>query len=78
MYYNTVTIYLIHLGPDELLAVVVWRHELVHDVDEAPEGVLLVHEEQGNGRDPVEALAVLDLGVVQAVRQQYSPQLRNT
>ena len=29
---------------------------MLNDVDEAPERVLLVHEEQGDGSDTVEAL----------------------
>ena len=50
--------YLIDLRPDELLVprVVLRRHEVLHDIDEQPEGVLLVHEEQRDRHDAVEAL----------------------
>ena len=47
-----------HLTSDELpiSAVVLWRHEVFHDVDEQPEGVLLVHEEERYRHDTIEAL----------------------
>ena len=64
---------LVHLGPDELLAVVVLGHHHLHDVDQTPEGVLLVQEEKGNGGESVEALAVLNLGVVKTVSKENSP-----
>jgi hypothetical protein len=44
------------LGPDQLFAVILRRHQLFNNVDETPEGVFLVHEEQSNGGDPVETL----------------------
>jgi hypothetical protein len=49
---------LIYLSPDELLvpAEVLRRHEVLNDVDQRPERVLLVHEEQGDRSDPVETL----------------------
>ena len=59
--------YLINLGPCHLLGIVGCWHEDLHDVDQAPEGVLLVQEEQGYGGDPVEPLAVLNSGVVQTI-----------
>ena len=47
-----------HLTSDELpiSAVVLWRHEVLHDVDEQPEGVLLVHEEERYRHDTIETL----------------------
>jgi hypothetical protein len=46
------------LGSDELLvsAEVLRGHEVLDDVDQRPERVLLVHEEQGDRSDPVEPL----------------------
>ena len=54
--YQKNQIYLINLGPNQLLAVIFWRHQLFHNVDQTPEGVLLVHEKQSNGGDTVESL----------------------
>ena len=67
--------YLIDLSPDQLLAVEVVWHDDLDDVDQCPEGVFLVHEEQGDGGDPVESLAILGLWVVEAVGKQHTPQL---
>ena len=55
---NQKSFYLVDLRADELLVpgVVLRRHEVLHHVDEQPEGVLLVHEEQRDRHDPVEAL----------------------
>ena len=65
------------MRPDQLVvaAVILRRHEVLDDEDQTPECVLLVHEEQGDGGDPVEALAVLHVGVVDAVGQKDAPQL---
>ena len=68
---------LINLGAQHLLPVVIIREEELQDVEQAPEGLLLVEEEQGDGGDPVEALTVLDIGVVQTVGQQHSSQFGN-
>ena len=47
-----------NLTSDELpiSTVVLWRHEMLHDVDEQPERVLLVHEEERYRYDAIEAL----------------------
>ena len=47
-----------HLTSDELPipAVILGRHEVLHDVDEQPEGVLLVHEEERYRHDTIETL----------------------
>ena len=58
---------LVHLGPHHLLLVVCLRQQHLQDVEQAPEGLLLVQEEQRDGGDPVEALAVLDIRVVERV-----------
>ena len=63
---------LVHLGPDHLLLVVGLRQQHLQDVKQAPEGLLLIQEEQRDGGDPVEALAVLDVWVVKTVGQQDS------
>ena len=68
---------LINLGAEHLLPVVIIREEELQDVEQTPEGLLLVKEEKGDGGEPVEALAVLDIGVVQTVSQQHSSQFGN-
>ena len=47
-----------HLTSDELpiSTVVLWRHEVLHDVDEQPERVLLVHEEECYRDDAIKSL----------------------
>ena len=70
--------HLINLSSDQLFTVELWRHQLFHDVNKTPEGVLLVHEEQSYGGDPVEPLAVLDLGVVETVGEQDTTEFRNS
>ena len=60
--------HLINLCPNELLAVELRGHQLLYDVNQAPESVLLVHEEQGYSGDPVEPLTVLHLRIVQTIR----------
>ena len=70
--------HLIHLGTNHLFPVVVLREEDLQDVQQTPECLLLVEEEKCNGGDSVEALAVLDVRVVEAVGQQDSPQLGDT
>ena len=59
--------HLIHLGPQHLFLVVALRHQDLQDVEQTPEGLLLVKEKEGNGSDPVESLAVLQLRVVETV-----------
>ena len=63
---------LIHLSAQHLFPVVIIRQEELQDVEQAPEGLLLVQEEEGDGGDPVESLTILDIWVVEAVRQQDS------
>ena len=59
--------YLINLCPQHLLPVIIIRQEELQDVEQAPEGFLLVQEEKGDGGDPIKALAVLDIWVVERV-----------
>ena len=58
---------LINLGTEHLLPVVIIREEELQDVEQTPEGLLLVQKEKGDGGDPIEALAVLDIRVVERV-----------
>ena len=50
--------YLVYLSSNELLvpAEVLRGHEVLHNVDQGPECILLMHEQQGNGSNPVETL----------------------
>ena len=50
---------LVDLCPNELLGVVVEGHYHVHDVDQQPEGVLLIEEEQGDSSDAIKTLFIL-------------------
>ena len=63
-------IYLINLSPCHLLGVITARHENLHNVHQAPERVLLVQEEEGDGGYPVEPLAILYIRVMQAVGKE--------
>ena len=47
-----------------MLGVITARHEDLYNIDKAPERVLLVQEEEGNGGHPVEPLAILYIRVV--------------
>ena len=64
--------YLINLSAQHLFPVVIIREKELQDIQQAPEGFLLVQEEKGDSGDPVEALTVLDVWVVKAVGQQNS------
>ena len=48
---------------------------MVDNGHQTPEGIFLVQEEKGNGRQAVETLAVADGCVVPAEGHQYSSQL---
>ena len=60
------------MGSQHLFPVVIVGEEELQDVEQAPEGFLLVQEEEGDGGDPVESLTILDIWVVEAVGQQDS------
>ena len=59
---------LVNLGANQLLGVVGGRHHDVDNVDHQPEGVLLIQEQQSDGRDSVETLRFQEFYLLKLTR----------
>lgn len=64
--------HLVHLRAQQVFVVVVRWHQVLNNIDEAPEGILLIEKKQGNGSQAIESLKKISRQRAISVRQWFS------